>query len=203
MDRRGRCQNLGIGVEVDDGNVSLGSRPDVDDLAAVLELPLLWNMKMSAEMNARGDCLERVQEASLAAVAARRGEIRQTYRAAVREQDVDGSVVRDCGSPPSNIGIGHIAGKPVRFCPDSADARQPQPMKIPDLVLTEQHGRAVSILQACQELQRIVVAERRENRTKIEKCPQIALADLVGIAPVATTEKQIRPQLVSSFQRQP
>ena len=76
-------------------------------------------------------------------------------------------------------------------------------MKIPDLVLPEQDGGAVSILQLCQQLQWIVVAERRENRTEIEKSFQIALADLVGIAPVATTEKQIRPQVVSSLRRQP
>ena len=136
-------------------------------------------------------------------MAARRREIGQTYRAAVGEQDVDRPLVRDCGSPLGNLGIGHIAGKPVRPCPDSADARQPQPMKIPDLVLPEQDGGAVSILQPCQQLQWIVVAERREDRTESEKAFQIVLADLAGIAPVATAEKQIRPQVASSLRRQP
>ena len=76
-----------------------GSRTHVDDLAAILEHPFLGHVEVSAELDARGDGPERVQETTLAAVTTRGCQVGQAGRAGMGQQDIDGSLPGDLTCP--------------------------------------------------------------------------------------------------------
>src|SRR6266849_1911064 len=65
------------------GHRSFGRHSDIDHLPSVRKRPLLGDVQVAAQVNARGDLLERLQEAALAAVRVPRGQI---GRASCRER---------------------------------------------------------------------------------------------------------------------
>src|SRR5206468_2591274 len=98
-----------------------------------------------ATMKPGSDCVERIQKASLPTVAAGGGNVCQTDRAGVREQDVNRTGGRNFESETGHVLIGHVVRQPVGLGPDAADRCEAQTLDLSPSALTQQHGRAVPV----------------------------------------------------------
>ena len=149
-----------------------GVAPTLMTILPSLSVRSCGHVQMPAEMEPGHDRLVGIEEAALAAMATRGGEVGQADRAGVGDQDVDRAGLGDPGRRIRDVGIGDIVPLGVRLRPDPADRRQAQARDLGRVALGQQDRRIIPVPQAGQQVDRIVIAEGRVRRARPRARPR-------------------------------
>jgi len=170
----------------------VGQGAGVKDAAGRLaQIALLGDMEVAAQVDDGTHGLQEIEEAALAARAARGRPVRDAERAAVRQEDIDGRAGGEGARPAGHVLVGDIVRQAMALRPDAGDAGDGEASELPPLSLAEQHRGGVTIAQGGEERQVVVVAEESQDRDAGQQCAPRHRWDLSRVAPVADAEQTV------------